>query len=170
MRRACALLAAGAIACGPADSAKADDAAAQGAALRRLFFEREQAGRLVVWADPADPGPVFEALGRGRGAPAATAALARSVGAPVTAVTAADLRRIFRDHADGWAAFYRAYPRAPGLVEVDRPRRHTRGVASVVVGRACGEHCGHAWTVEVRRDGDGVWRATGVTPLRVPRQ
>jgi hypothetical protein len=100
----------------------ADAAAAQGAALRRLFFERERSGRLVVWDDAAEPGPVFEALGRGPGAPAAAAALERAVGAPVSAVTAADLRRLFRDHADGWAALYRAYPRAPGLVEVARAR------------------------------------------------
>jgi hypothetical protein len=152
----------------PAPSAP-DEAAAQGAALRRLFFEREHAGRLVVWDDPVDAGPAFEALGSGRGAPAATAALARAVGAPVTTVRSVDLQRLFRDHPDGWAAFYSAYPRSAGLVEIGRVERTGAGVAQVVVGRACGEQCRNAWRVALRTDDAGRWRATAVTPLRVPR-
>lgn len=164
---ACAAAAAGGAACG---GGHGDDAAAQGAALRRLFFERERAGRLVVWDDPREPGPVFDALGAGRGRPAGAAALARSVGAPVTVVGGAELRRLFRDHADGWEAFYRAYPGTAGLVEVAAVRRDGPGRASVVVGRACGEQCLNAWRVELRRDaGGGGWRAGPVAVLRVPR-
>jgi hypothetical protein len=161
------------------------EGAAQGAAIRHLFFERERAARVVLWADPGEPGPAFEALGRAPAPPADSAALAAGVAAPVTLVRGADLRRLFRDHPDGWAAFYRSYPGAPGLVEVGPVARAPDGrTAAVVVGRACGEHCVNAWRVELRRaagpgagnddtaaDGaagrDGAWRATRVTPLRV---
>ncbi len=163
----------------------AEQGAAQGAAIRHLFFERERAARVVLWADPAEPGPAFEALGRAPAPPADSAALARGVAAPVTLVRGADLRRLFRDHPDGWAAFYRRYPGAPGLVEVGPVLRAADGrTAEVVVGRACGEHCVNAWRVELRRaegrgaKGEdaaehdaagrgGAWRATRVTPLRV---
>jgi hypothetical protein len=52
-RAAAALVLAG---CGAGQRA-ADDAAAQGAALRALFRERENARGVVVWADPGEPGP-----------------------------------------------------------------------------------------------------------------
>jgi hypothetical protein len=188
-RRALAAIVLGTAAggCAPGGGAArgSDQGAAQGAAIRHLFFERERAARVVLWADPAEPGPAFEALGRAPSPPADSAALARGVAAPVTLVRGADLRRLFRDHPDGWAAFYRRYPGAPGLVEVGPVARAPDGrTAEVVVGRACGEHCVNAWRVELRRadgrgagDDDtaaddaagrgGAWRATRVTPLRV---
>jgi hypothetical protein len=132
-------------------------------ALRHLFFVRERAGRLAVWDDRREAGPVFEALGRAPGPPVDAAAVGRVVGAPVTLLGTGDLERLFRDHPDGWAAFYRAYPRAPGLVEVG-PVEREAGKTVVVVGRACGEQCRNAWRVEV--DGGRVVRA-GV--VRVPR-
>ena len=145
-----------------------DAAAARGLALRRLFFERERAARLVLWDDPA-PGPAFEALGR-RPAPLGAGGarrVAAVVGAPVVTVTADTLARLFRAHADGWAAFYRRYAGAPGLVEVGPAERAGAG-AAVVVGRACGEHCLNAWRVTLGTGAAGGWRVTGVAPLRVP--
>jgi hypothetical protein len=162
--------AAGGCARGGGGAAAGAEGAAQGAAVRHLFFERERAARVVLWADPAEPGPAFEALGRAPAPPADSAALAAGVAAPVTLVRGADLRRLFRDHPDGWAAFYRRYPGTPGLVEVGPVARAPDGrTAEVVVGRACGEHCVNAWRVELRHaEGrGGAWRATRVTPLRV---
>jgi hypothetical protein len=127
-----------------------------GGRLRALFFERERSTRLVVWYDRR-PDPCSRRSAAPPG-PGPAPALARAVGAPVTAVGAADMGRLFRDHPDGWEAFYRTYRIAPGLVEVALTRRGD-GVAEAFVGRACGEHCGHAWRVEVRRVG-GRWQAT----------
>jgi hypothetical protein len=152
-----------------------DDARVQGAALRHLFRERERAGRLVVWADAAEVGPVFAALGVpadrvDRLAVGARAAdgLTAAVGVPVTLASATDMARLFREHADGWRAFYRQYAGTPGLVELGRVRYADR-TATVVVGRSCGEHCLHAWRVTLGAGAGGAWRATGVEPLRVPR-
>jgi hypothetical protein len=162
---AAAVVAAG---CGGGDAD--GDARVRGAALRHLFRERERAGQLVVWADAREPGPVFSALGWrpdlsvGR----ADADLATTPELPVVGVTAADMARLFRDHPDGWTAFYRRYAGAPGLVEVGLVERSRAG-ASVVVGRACGEHCLHAWRVSLSSGTGGTWRVTRVVPLRVPR-
>jgi hypothetical protein len=93
--------------------------------------------------------------------------LAAAVGIPVTLASATDMVRLFREHADGWRAFYRQYAGTPGLVELGRVRYAGR-TATVVVGRSCGEHCLHAWRVTVRAGGDRVWRVTGVAPFTVP--
>jgi hypothetical protein len=151
-----------------------DDARVQGAALRHLFRERERAGRLVVWADAAEAGPVFAALGvpaDGADMPPVDArtadGLAAAVGVPVTLASAIDMTRLFRENPDGWKAFYWANPGTPGLVELGRVRYAGR-TATVVVGRSCGEHCLHAWRVTLSAGGGGAWRATAVEPLRVP--
>ena len=153
----------------------ADDARVQGAALRHLFRERERAGRLVVWADAAEAGPVFAALGMPAGGAdlppvdaRAADGLAAAVGVPVTLASATDMTRLFREHADGWRAFYGRYAGTPGLVELGRVRYAGR-TATVVVGRSCGEHCLHAWWVTLGAAAGGAWRATAVEPLRVPR-
>jgi hypothetical protein len=48
--------------------------------------------------------------------------LAAAVGVPVTLASATDMARLFREHADGWRAFYRQYAGTPGLVELGRVR------------------------------------------------
>ena len=139
------------------------DARVQGAAVRELFVTREHARRLVLWNDSAEPGPTFGTLGE-QDAVGDTAALARAISVPVLPVRATDLVRLFRAHPDGWAAFYAAYPGAPGLVELARPTWSGDTLATVIVGRACGEHCFNAWRVTVR---DG--RVAAAQPLRIPK-
>jgi hypothetical protein len=167
---AAAVVAAG---CGGGDAD--GDARVRGAALRHLFRERERAGRLVVWADAAETGPVFAALGMPAGGAdlppvdaRAADGLAAAVGVPVTLASATDMTRLFREHADGWKAFYGANPSTPGLVELGRVRYAGR-TATVVVGRSCGEHCLHAWRVTLGVGAGCAWRATAVEPLPVPR-
>ena len=139
------------------------DAEVQGAAVRALFVTREHARQLVVWADPDEPGPTFDVIPH---APARVdvGAVAAAVPTSVVPVRAADLARLFRAHPDGWAAFYATYPGAPGLVELARPVWSGDTLATVVVGRACGEHCLNAWRVTVR---DG--RVVATVPLHLPK-
>ena len=144
----------------------AADAAVQGAAVRELFVTREHARQLVLWADPGEIGPTFELLGAAD-AGADSGALAAAIPAPVRPVRAAQLAALFRAHPDGWAAFYVAYPGAPGLVELARPAWSGDTLATVLVGRACGEHCFNAWQVAVRAAPDG--RGISTTPLRLPK-
>lgn len=139
-----------------------DDARVQGAAGRELFVVREHARLLVVWHDVTERGPTFDLLGRDDAA-LDSAALATTVTIPVIRVRSADLVRVFRMHPDGWAAFYAAYPGTPGLVEFTRPV-WAGDTATVIVGRACGEHCFFAWRVTVR---DG--RVLATAPLHLPR-
>ena len=119
-------------------------AAAIALALREIFRARAHAAQLVLWADPVEPGPVLKAIGRptswdGR------AVSAQEIGVPVTALGAAELERLFRAHSDGWAAFFRAYPGSPGLVEVTVVAAARDGrSAALLVGRSCGEHCRQA--------------------------
>ncbi len=164
-RFALGCLCAAAAACGRG----ARDADAQGAALGYLFRERERGRRLVVWAD-AEPGPVFAAAGVRRAAldARAAAAVARAAGLPVARVTAADMTRLFREHADGWAAFYARHPGTPGLVEVGRVERGAGGAAVVHVGRSCGEHCRHLWRVELPAAGAAAGARPRAVPLAVP--
>ncbi len=56
----------------------------------------------------------------------------------------------FRAHPSGWDAWFAAHPANAGLIEVAEPRVH-RNDATVVVGRACGEHCRNAWRVTLKR-------------------
>ncbi|GJG85654.1 hypothetical protein tb265_08350 [Gemmatimonadetes bacterium T265] len=139
------------------------DAAVQGAAVRELFFTREHARQLVLWTDRNEPGPTFDVIGEHDAHPDVVA-VATAVPTSVVPVHAADLARLFRTHPDGWAAFYTAYPGSPGLVELARPAWSGDTLATVVVGRACGEHCLNAWRVTVR---DG--RVVATAPLRVPK-
>ena len=119
-------------------------AAAIALALREIFRARAHAAQLVLWADPVEPGPVLKAIGRptswdGR------AVSAQEIGVPVTALGASELERLFRAHSDGWAAFFRAYPGSPGLVEVTVVAAARDGrSAALLVGRSCGEHCRQA--------------------------
>ena len=157
-----ALAAAGAVAsCARPDAAA--DAGVQAAAVRELFVTREHARQLVLWADPREAGPTFELLGA-HDAGADPRTLASAIPVPVRSVIAANLARLFRAHPDGWAAFYVAYPGAPGLVELARPAWSGDTLATVVVGRACGEHCFNAWRVTVRRG-----RVVATLPLRLPK-
>ena len=167
------LLAGAPAACGraPGVARAADDAAAQGAALRALFRDRERAAGVVVWADRREPGPVFAALGIAGDAPgdAAARVLARASGLAVTRADAGAMERLFAAHPDGWAAFHAAHAGTAGLVEVGRVAR-AGDTAAVTVGRACGEQCRNAWRVVlVARPRGGAWRVADVRVLRVPR-
>ncbi len=141
----------------------ADEARIEGSALHELFVAREHARLLVAWTDAAERGPTFDLVGQDD-APLDSSAVAMAVGIPITRVRSADLASLFRAHPDGWAAFYAAFPGAPGLVEVARPVWSGDGAATVVVGRACGEHCFQVWRVTVR---DGHVVATA--PIHVPK-
>lgn len=148
-------------------------------------MERERARSVVLWGDRA-PGLVFEALGTAElgVAPPGAASGARPVPDPVrpgelaglalplpAAVTdGAAMTALFHAHPDGWAAFYRRHPGTAGLVELARPTVAAGGgQATLVVGRACGEHCRQAWQVTLARAPAGRWTVTGVVPLRVPQ-
>ncbi|MDQ6925366.1 MAG: hypothetical protein M3154_03925, partial [Candidatus Eremiobacteraeota bacterium] len=82
----------------------------------------------------------------------------------VHTVVNVDLVRLFRAHPDGWAAFYATFPGAPGLVELEHPVWTGDSLATVVVGRACGEHCVNAWRVTMR-----AGRVVATEPLRIPK-
>ncbi len=144
--RRVATLALGLAGCTPVRHA--NDARVEAAAVHELFVTREHARRIVLWTDRAERGPTFDVL-QARDADVDTAALGAAIPAPVVGVDAPDLDRLFRAHPDGWAAFFARYPAAPGLVELARPAWSGDTLASVVVGRACGEHCFNAWRVTV---------------------
>ena len=148
-------------ACTPAPHAA--DTRVEAAAIRELFFTREHARVLVLWTDRAERGPTFELLGR-LNAAVDPAALSAAIPARVVGVVASDLARLFSAHPDGWAAFYAQYPGAPGLVELAAPTWRGDTLATVIVGRACGEHCFQAWQVTVR---DG--RVVAAAPLHLPK-
>jgi hypothetical protein len=154
------------LATGCAPSARAsdelrDDAAIREAALTELFLVRERARSMVFWVDSVHAGPVFDSLRLPAGpvvpAPVAPAPL------PSAQVTLADMQALFRDHPDGWAAFFARHPGAPGLVEVGPVERDMDGRrARVAIGRSCGEHCRMAWRVELALETTGGWRIVSV--------
>ena len=117
----------------------------QRVALRTLFLERERAASIVLFADARTEGPVFAELGASHVQQVATPdALALHY------ITIAELEMLFADHVDGWAAFFRQYPRSAGLVEVSAVQLQPDGrSASLTVARSCGEHCRMAWRVVV---------------------
>ncbi len=156
-------------ACAP--SRPLSDAQVQGLAVGELFVAREHARQLVVWSDARERGPTFETIDAAD-ARADLRALGAAVTVPVRPVDAAALGRLFQAHPDGWAAFYAAYPGAPGLIELARPAWRGDSLATVVVGRACGEHCFNAWRVTLRVVMRGTAPTADVvatTPLRLPK-
>lgn len=155
-------------ACGPSRGAAADDGAVQREAVRFLLRERARDDAIVLWSD-ATPGPVFETLGEPAAAPVAGVAGPTALGG-VSDIQRADLDTLFRAHPDGWRAFFAQHPGATGVIELSRVRyADDRRAATIVVGRACGEHCRQAWRVRVERRADGRWQATGLTFIGVPQ-
>ena len=141
-------------------------------ALDTLFTGRERARRLVIWPSDAGDGPTFEALPHlSEPAGARRTIDAERLGAslPARVMGEAELERLFRENPDGWAAFYAAFPGAPGLVELLPVRVSRDGRrAETYVGRACGEHCRNAWRVGVTRDPGGDWRVQVLEWIHVP--
>ena len=153
-----------------------DAAAIERAALRTLFVEREGARQLIIFRGARRDAPALSML-PDNDAPSDTLALttpdtaALALGVPVTLVTLADIEAHFREHPDGWEAWFTRYAGAGGIVELTAPRlEDARAQAAwLVVGRACGEHCRAAWRVRVVRDASGAWRTTTTTTIALPR-
>lgn len=166
---------------------RAESTAIVGAALTALFVDRERSSEVLLWQDPVRDAPVFgNAAVRAvvapyqhnparpsRARPFALAVIdsARlSLPIPWRPVRLATLEAHFREHAAGWDSWFRLHPGSTGVVEVTvpLPDGSSRERASLLVGRACGEHCRNAWRVTLRRT-DGVWRADSVVALPLPR-
>ncbi|GAC1649444.1 MAG: hypothetical protein NVS4B3_06530 [Gemmatimonadaceae bacterium] len=126
--------------------------AIQRAALDTVFRGRERAALLTLAAhDRRDA--------RDRG-------LQRLAGAlPVTIVTDGELAQLFRDHADGWAAFFLRYPGSAGLVSIAIPAVARDGTATVRLNRLCGEHCESVFVVTLTPRPSGVWTPTSIAFL-----
>jgi hypothetical protein len=141
-------------------------------ALDTLFDGRERARQLVIWPSDAGDGPTFEALPH----LAETTGARRPIDAdrfgaslPARVIGEPELERLFRENPDGWAAFYAAFPGAPGLVELLPVRVTHDGLrAETYVGRACGEHCRNAWRVSAARVPGGAWRVHRLEWIHVP--
>jgi len=152
-----------------------DIAAIQRAALTTLFIEREHSQLLVLIDVPRDSAPVLrDTLANPDRAELRlpdTATLALPI--PVRVVTLRDVGTVFREHADGWAAWYAQYPVSAGIVELTAPtiaRDAGEGeTAMITVARACGEHCRAVWRVTVQRDRDGRWRTVSVAAVGLPK-
>ena len=154
-----ALAAVGAVsaACGGERRAKAESGTAvQSAVVSLLFLEREQARSIELWADTTRAGPVFTSLGIRPSVPDSLRVPART-GVSVHRITADSMAAIFRGNPDGWEAFFRRYPASSGLVELSRVTFNGDSLATVTVGRSCGEHCAVAWRLVVSRGADGAW-------------
>jgi hypothetical protein len=130
--------------------------AVQSAVVSLLFLEREHARSIELWADSTHAGPVFSVLGVGPSVPDALRVPMRT-GATVHRITADTMARIFRESPDGWEAFFRRYPASSGLVEISPVAFRGDSMATVTVGRSCGEHCAIAWRLTVARGADGTW-------------
>jgi len=151
----------------------ADATAIQRAALSTLFIEREHSQLLVLIDVARDSAPVLhDTLANPDRAELQlpdSAALALPIA--VRVVTLRDVETVFREHADGWAAWYRRYPVSAGIVELTAPTvsGDARESARIVVARACGEHCRAVWRVTVQRDRDGRWRTVSVAAVGLPK-
>lgn len=137
------------------------------AALSHLFLSRERAQALTLWQDPT----VSLTLGALRDADAQPRVALDSavLGLPLATreATVASMEAFFKAHPAGWDAWFIANPANAGLVEVAAPR--VRGDdATMVVGRACGEHCRSAWRLTLRRVRHD-WVVQQVRVLPVPR-
>jgi hypothetical protein len=149
------------------DVQAADKAAVQASAVSRLFLEREHARSIELWADTSRAGPIFTALGV-TPAVAPVPRLASVDGAIVRRVTSDTMARIFRDSPDGWEGFFRRYPASSGLVELSAVTFRGDSLATVIVGRSCGEHCAVAWRVSAVRTSGGAWTVATIDYLPVP--
>ena len=166
---------------------RAENTAIVGAALTALFVDREPSTEILLWQDPVRDAPVFgNAAVRSivtpyqhnparpsRLRPFALAVVdsARlALPIPWRPVRLATLEAHFREHAAGSESWFRLHPGSTGVVEVTVPipEGEGRDRASLLVGRACGDDCRHAWRVTLRRR-DGVWRADSVVALPLPR-
>ena len=166
--------------CAGESRARGDDRSAHDAttysvqrlALDTLFNGRERASRLVLWATDAGDGPALTSLGRVVVRPPAPRAidlgrLAPSL--PAGVMTEREMAALFREHPDGWAAFFRENPGAAGLVELSPVRLLDQGrEAEMYVGRSCGEHCGNVWRLTARRVASGIWRVDSLQWIQLP--
>ena len=150
--------------------------AVQRAALLTLFVEREHARILVFWHDGTHPSPTLRLLRAAGVAVDAqqpdTAALALPL--PVHVESLATMEQQFRESPDGWEAWFLRFPASSGIIALTRPlllATSPDGLvrASVVVARACGEHCHSAWRLTLQRAPGGGWRTLTVQPLTLPR-
>ena len=143
-------------ACGGERRAKAKGGTAvQSAVVSFLFLEREHARSIELWADSTRAGPVLSVLGIRPSVLASLRVPART-GATLHRITSDTMATIFRDNPDGWEAFFRRYPASSGLVEVSPVTFDGDSMATVTVGRSCGEHCAVAWRLVVARGADGT--------------
>jgi hypothetical protein len=136
-------------------------------AMKQLFVAREKAQAITLWRDRTvsltlGALPLTDASPR---VPLDSAALALSLRTGVA--DQASMEAFFRTHPAGWDAWFEANPGNAGLVEVAEPLVHDND-ASVVVGRACGEHCRSAWRLTLKRIRH-EWVVQQVTVLPVPR-
>jgi hypothetical protein len=121
----------------------------------RLVFVSRARTRAQLWADTTRAGPVFSVLGIRPSVLASLRVPART-GATLHRITSDTMATIFRDNPDGWEAFFRRYPASSGLVEVSPVTFDGDSLATVTVGRSCGEHCAVAWRLVVARGADGT--------------
>jgi hypothetical protein len=144
-------------ACGGERFAKTGSGTAvQSAVVSLLFLVREHARSIELWSDTTRAGPVFSVLGISPSVPDSLPVPVRT-GATVHRVTADTMAAIFRRNPDGWEAFFRRYPASSGLVELSPVTFSDDSLATVTVGRSCGEHCAVAWRLVVARGADGTW-------------
>ena len=155
------------IACNAPDDASY---AIQRLALDTLFNGREHARALVIWSSDS-AGPVLESfLSKQSLRHKGSIDLTRlNPTLPTVAIDEASITRIFREHPDAWAEFFRRYPRSSGLVEISTVRFSSGNrVADLLVGRTCGPHCQNAWQIVAKRDTSDTWKVAELHWIRVP--
>ncbi len=150
-------------------------AAIQRAALTSLFIEGERSTRLVLWSGDRLNAPALSLL-PGAGTRGDTLAVdvpdpeRLSMDIPTTRVTVRDVEALGREAANEWDGWLARNPGSGGIVELTRPRVRMGEPerATLVIGRACGQHCRSAWRLALVRDGAGAWHTSAVVPLPLP--
>jgi hypothetical protein len=153
------------LAIGCAPPSPRDAAAIDRAVLTTLFAERERGTRLVLYAGPSDSALTLQSAVLPAGAVLRRASV-DGVPLSVELVGPSQLTAHFRAHPEAWRAWFERFPGSAGLVERTEPA--VEGArATMLVGRACGEHCRMAWRVTLLH-GAGAWRVQQVMPVPLP--
>lgn len=130
-------------------------------AIRQLFLSRERASALTLWRDSA------VSLSLGAAPRLALDSATLSLPVPTGSEDTQTMGAFFRDHPKGWDAWFDAHPANSGLIEVAMPSVNDND-ATIVVGRARGEHCRNAWRLTLKRKRH-EWVVQRIDVLSVPQ-
>ena len=136
-------------------------------ALKQLFLTRERAHAVALWRDATVTLSLPATLASDAAPRLALDSATLALPVPTRAEDRASMDAFFRANPKGWDAWFIANPASAGLIEVAEPRVHDND-ATIVVGRACGEHCRNAWRLTLKRIRH-EWVVQAIDVLPVPK-